>query len=124
MPPGPTEPRLFLSRDRRPRVTCSAAVSFVDGNGVVLKTGSLSIAPGKSMSFDITDVELAIIYGYRRELRALISTPAVTPIATSSAAAPPACKLIPTLEIFDDATGRTLVALGRAETVPAAPAAN
>lgn len=105
-------------------VICSAAVSFVDANGAVLKTGSLSIAPGKSMSFDITDVELAIVYGYRRELRALISMPAVTPVATASAAAPPACKLIPTLEIFDDASGRTLVTLGHVETVPAAPASN
>jgi hypothetical protein len=104
-------------------VICSAAVSFVDANGAVLKTKYLSIPPGKSMAFDVSDIELAITYGARREIRALIAMPAATPVATSSAAVP-GCKLIPTLEIFDSATGRTLVTLGHVETIPSVVAAN
>lgn len=104
-------------------VICSAAVSFVDANGAVLKTKSLSIPPGKSMAFDVSDIELAIAYGARREIRALIAMPAATPAAPSSAAVP-GCKLIPTLEIFDSATGRTLVTLGHVVTIPSVVAAN
>jgi hypothetical protein len=106
-------------------ITCSVAVSFQDATGTVLKTGSLTVPPGTSMSFDLlSNVDLGLAYSDRREIRALIATPAVTPVAASSTTAPPACKLIPTLEIFDSTTGRTLAVLGRAETVPAAPAAN
>lgn len=106
-------------------VICSAAVSFVDADGTVLKTGSLSVPPGKSMAFDLlSNVDLGLAYSDRREIRALIATPAATPVATSSTAAAPACKLIPTLEIFDSTTGRTLVVLGRVETIPSVVTAN
>jgi hypothetical protein len=100
-------------------VICSATVSFVDGGGTVLKTGTLSIPPGKSMAFDLlSNVDLGLAYSDRREIRALVATPAVTPVATSTTSASPACKLISTLEIFDSATGRTLVVVGRLETIP------
>jgi hypothetical protein len=103
-------------------VICTAAVSFVDANGAVLKTGALSIPPGQSMAFDLrSDVDLAIVYGNRREFRAVIATPALTPAAT---AVPTACKLVPSLEIFDTASGRTLVTLGHVVTVPPGPATN
>jgi hypothetical protein len=106
-------------------ITCSVSVSFLDSNGTVLKTGSLAIPPGQSMSIDLlSNVDLGLAYSDRREIRALIATPAVTPVVTSSTTTAPACKLIPTLEIFDSTTGRTLVVVGRAETVPAAPTAN
>jgi hypothetical protein len=106
-------------------VICSAAVSFVDGDGNVLKTGSLSIPPGKSMSFDLlSNVDLGLAYSDRREIRALVATPAVTPVATSSTSATPACKLISTLEIFDSTTGRTLVVVGRLEAIPSVVTAN
>jgi hypothetical protein len=106
-------------------VICSAAVSFVDAGGTVLKTGSLSIPPGKSMAFDLlSNVDLGLAYSDRREIRALVATPAATPVATSSTAAAPACKLISTLEIFDSATGRTLVVVGRLETIPSVVTAN
>jgi hypothetical protein len=110
-------------------VICSAAVSFVDANGTVLKTGSLSIPPGKSMAFDLlSNVDLGLAYSDRREIRALIAMPAATPVTTSvttsSTAAAPACKLVPTLEIFDSTTGRTLVTLGHVETIPSVVTAN
>ena len=106
-------------------VICSVAVSFLDADGTVLKTGSLTIPPGKSMPFDLlSDVDLGLAYSDRREIRALVATPAV-PVATSSTTAAPACKLISTLEIFDSTTGRTLVVVGRLEAIPVVvPSAN
>jgi len=104
-------------------VICTASVSFVDANGNVLKTTSLSVAPGKSLPFDLrSDTDLNLVAGDRREIRATISIPAVfPPTATGTTPVTPACKLISTLEIFDTVSGRTLVTLGHAALVPAAP---
>ena len=64
-------------------------------------------------------MDLNLIAGQRREIRATISTPGVPPPATPTAAATPTgCKLIPTLEILDTVTGRTLVVLGHAAMIP------
>jgi len=97
---------------------CTANVAFVGDDGTFLKTTTLSVIPGRSLSFDIrSDTDLSIAAGDRREIRAVIMMPpAATPSSTGSAA--PACKLIPTLEIFDTVSGRTLVTLGHVELVP------
>jgi hypothetical protein len=107
-------------------VFCSAVVAFVDANGAVLKSTTLDVAPGKSLPFDLrSDTDLQLVTGDRREVRATISIPSVIPVtAGAGASAAPPCTLLPTLEIFDTVTGRTLVALGHAATVPAAPATN
>lgn len=99
---------------------CKAAVSFVDANGTVLKSTSLTVIPGQSMSFSLrSDTDLNLVAGDRREIRATISIPAiVTPVATSTSAVAPSCKVIPTLELFDTVSGRTLVVLGHAAMVP------
>jgi hypothetical protein len=106
-------------------VVCSAVVAFVDGAGKVLKTSApLNVAPGTSAAFDIrSDTDLAIVAGDRREIRATIMIPGIVPPPTAASATPtpPACKLIPTLEIFDTVSGRTLVTLGHVEAVPPAP---
>jgi len=96
---------------------CTAAVSFVDAGGAVLKSATLVVAPGKSLSFSLrSDTDLNLVAGDRREIRATIGTPAiVSPAATTST---PSCKLIPTLEMLDTASGRTLVVLSHVETVP------
>jgi hypothetical protein len=101
-------------------IICTAMVSFVDASGRVLKSATLTIAPGKSIPFVLrSDVDLNLIAGQRREIRATISTPGVPPPATPTAAATPTgCKLIPTLEILDTVTGRTLVVLGHAAMIP------
>jgi hypothetical protein len=99
---------------------CSAAVSFVDANGTVLKSMSLSVPPGKSLPFMLrSDVDLSLIAGDRREIRATITIP-----APNSATAAAGCKLIPTLEIFDTVTGKTLVTLGKVVTIPSVVAAS
>jgi hypothetical protein len=92
---------------------CTAAVSFVDSTGTVLKSATLTVPPGKSMSFSLkSDADLSLAAGARIGIRAMIAIP---PTATASA---PACKVIPTLEMIDNATGRTLVVLGHVEPVP------
>ena len=101
-------------------VVCTAAVSFVDASGTVLKSGTLTIGPGKSMPFVLrSDVDLNLVSGQRREIRATISTPSILPQATPTAAATATgCNLIATLEILDTVTGRTLVVLGHVAKIP------
>jgi hypothetical protein len=102
-------------------VICSAVVAFLDGNGTVLKTGSVSVAPGKSAAFDLrADADLALSVDQRRDIRATIMIPGPVPVASSAAPAP-ACKLFPTLEIFDTVSGRTLVTLGHTEAISPTP---
>ena len=70
-------------------VACSAVVSFVNAAGAVLKSMPLIIPPGQSMSFSIrSDVDLSLLPGDRREIRATIATPAFPPNATSTTATP------------------------------------
>jgi hypothetical protein len=107
---------------------CIASVSFVDSAGTILKTATVTVAPGTSSPFVLhSDVDLQLVSGNRREIRATISIPAVPPPTATAAPAPaataapvviPACRLIPTLEIIDTPSGRTLVVLGHVETVP------
>ena len=106
-------------------VICSAEVQFVDDSGTVLKSTTLAIPPGQSKAFQLhsdTDLNL-VVAGDRREIRAVIMSPLVTPSSGSSEAPPtpasPACKLVATLEVFDTVSGRTLVSLGRVAVVPA-----
>jgi hypothetical protein len=101
-------------------IVCSATVAFVDANGTVLKSGVLSVLPGKAGAFDLRDTDLKLVAGDRREIRATITIPAFPPppTATSIPATAVACKLIPTLELFDTQSGRTLVTLGHVTTVP------
>jgi hypothetical protein len=102
---------------------CIANVSFVDANGVVVKSGTLTVPPGQSRALDVrSDTDLSIVSGDRREIRALISIPGILPPAGSTSVVLSACKLIPTLEIFDTVTGRTLVTLGHVVDVSPVPA--
>lgn len=105
-------------------VMCKANVSFVDAGGTTLKSATLTISPGQSQSFSLrSDVDLNLVSGARREIRAVISIPPIATPVASTAAAVPACKVIPTLEILDTVSGRTLVILGHAKTIPSVVAA-
>ena len=103
-------------------VLCSANVAFVDATGTVVKTALVMVAPGKSASVAVrSDTDLAIAAGERREIRATIAMPAIVPPPTAAGTATPmipACTLVPTLEIFDTTTGRTMVTLGHTVSVP------
>ncbi len=109
-------------------VMCSATVSFVNAQGTVLKSGTLTAIPGQSVHIDLDTVaDLKYAVNERHEIRTTIQVPVVPPPSGSATAAVPVCRLIPTLEIFDTLTGRTSVILGhthfaaeRAQPTPAA----
>jgi len=97
---------------------CTGLLMLLDGQGVVLKSKIVSVAPGASMSLDIDSVkDLALPLGERRMIRAAITVPPVPP-PPSTAPVPSPCRLIGNLEIFDTLSGRKLVTLGAAHTVP------
>jgi hypothetical protein len=105
--------------------SCTASVSFVDAAGTVLKSTSLTVVAGQSQSFALrSDIDLSLVSGARRDIRATITLPGILPptsaTTTTTDALIPACRLIPTLEILDTITGRTLVVLGHADRVHAA----
>ena len=94
---------------------CPAVLSLVDDQGTVLKTASVTVDPGKSISLDLNrDRDIASAAG-RVEIRAVVSMPPVTaPSPTAPPILPPVlsyCTLIPTLEIIDNDTMRTHVVL-------------
>jgi len=86
--------------------TCAAGLSFLNADGVVLKTTSVTVPPGQSMSFNLDrDVDL-IVSDFRVEIRAVI-------VYTSNT-----CALLPTLEVFNDDSGRTQFVVGRFVAIP------
>lgn len=111
-------------------VMCTATVSFINAQGTVLKSGTLTAIPGQSVHIDLdTDADLKYAVNERHEIRATIQVPVEPPPAGSTIPIVPACRLIPTMEIFDTLTSRTTVVLGhthfageRTERTPAASA--
>lgn len=89
---------------------CSANLSFLDDQGKDLKDMAVSVIPGKSVSLDLNadkDLSPALGAGARLEIRALVSTPASGSYC-----------LVPTLEIIDNLTGKTTVALSTPHLTP------
>ncbi len=97
---------------------CSAQLSFVDANGVTLKTKQVLVAPGKSEPLDLDhDTEAGPDTGGRFELRAVLRIPPVG----AAGAAPGFCTIVPSLEIFDADTGKTIVVVTTTNTLPGFP---
>lgn len=97
---------------------CSAQLSFVDANGVTLKTKQVLVAPGKSEPLDLDhDTEAGPDTGGRFELRAVVRIPPVG----AAGAAPGFCTIIPSLEIFDADTGKTIAIVTTTNTLPGFP---
>lgn len=97
---------------------CTAEVAFLDGAGTVRKTAPVTVDPGRSVFVDLhSDTDLALTPADRLEIRATITEPgALPPLPTSNSGSPataPACKLVATLEVFDNVTGRTQAIVGR-----------
>jgi hypothetical protein len=85
---------------------CAAQLSFLNTEGKVLKTTSVTVPPGESMSFNLDrDVDL-IVSDVRVQVRAVIAYTSNT------------CALLPTLEVFNDDTGRTQFVVGRFVAIP------
>ena len=97
---------------------CTAGVAFVGADGNVIKSGVLRVLPGQAQSFSLhTDSDISVAVGDRRDIRAVITIPALTPTANGTAASAAPCHVIPNLEIYDNMSGRTLVTLGHVEQV-------
>jgi hypothetical protein len=100
-------------------VACTAVLTYFDGAGTQLKWSTITVAPGTVGHLDLfSDADLALEAGQRKQIRVTVAVPAVpveTPSSSSSsttAKAVPVCRLIPTLEILDDVTGKASVVLG------------
>jgi len=127
-----------LRPDETASAACSAVLTYFDGAGKQLKTSTVTVAPGTVGYLDLfSDTDLALATDQRKQIRVTVAVPVATPAATSSpsssssssadAKAAPVCRLIPTLEIFDELTGKTSAVLGgfhhiADETVTTAPA--
>jgi hypothetical protein len=103
-------------------IACTATVTFIDGDSNQLKSATFTVTPGKSSYLDLrSDTDLNLAAGDRSEIRAVISILTTTtippPPSTTPVAASTSCSVIPTLEIFDTSTGRTLVTLGHTTAV-------
>jgi hypothetical protein len=95
---------------------CSAQLSFLNNQGYVIKTTPVSVLPGKSISFNLDrDIDLAADRDQRVQIRATIGYPAVTPATSTSL---PVCALLPTLEVFNNDTGRTQFIVGHFAAIP------
>jgi hypothetical protein len=122
-----------LRPDKAATATCSTVLTYFDGTGKQLKTSTVTVAPGTLGYLDLfSDTDLALAADQRKQIRVTVAVPLVIPSSSSSAttAKPiPVCRLIPTLEIFDEVTVRTNVVLGgfhhiADETATPTPAAN
>ncbi len=104
-------------------VVCTATVTFFDNSGAALKTGSVAVTPGKSGAVKLSgDTDITIAPGQRRDIRAQIAIPGLVPANSAAPSAASICKLVPTLEIYDDVSGRTLVSIAHVVQVASAVA--
>ncbi len=93
-------------------IPCSATLSIVDDKQNQLKTSTVSVAPGESITLDLNaDTELKI--SARIQIRGVIS---------SQFQSGRPC-LAPTLEIFDNSTGKTTVIVAQTSVAPATSSA-
>jgi hypothetical protein len=115
-------------------IACAAVLSYYDAAGAMLKSATVTVAPGTAGYLDLFSIaDLSLAVDQRRQIRATFTVPLAVPVATASTAAPSttplgACKLIGTLEVFDAITGRSQVILGSTHLVltelPPVPASN
>ena len=91
------------------QILCAATLMIADDQGKILKSqDAQQLIGGKSVSLDLNaDTDLPS-GGNRVQIHALTLTPN------------PGCALVPTLEIFDNATGKTVVVVGSKVTWPRA----
>jgi hypothetical protein len=122
-----------LRLDAAATAACSAVLTYFDGTGKQLKTSTVTVAAGTLGYLDLfSDADLALAADQRKQIRVTVAVPLETPSSSSSSTTPkavPVCRLIPTLEIFDEVTGRTSVVLGgfhhiADETATPTPATN
>jgi hypothetical protein len=107
-----------LRPDEKATTVCSAVLTYFDGAGKQLKSATVTVAPGTVGYLDLfSDTDLALATDQRKQIRVTVAVPVTAPVAASTSSSTtakpvPVCRLIPTLEIFDEITGRTSVIAG------------
>lgn len=92
-----------------PVANCTVALQFLDAKSNLLKTTVVTgLAPGMATYLDLRREEIAGATAGRTEIRGVVSI-ILTPSLVESAAPTGYCSLLPTLEVFDSATGATLL---------------
>ena len=94
------------------QVMCGVTVSIVDDQGSVLKTQDFQMLGGKTASLSLNADDF-LPSGHTAQIHALTITPAVSPAGGY-------CEVLPSLDIIDNATGKTLVHLETTITYPRA----
>jgi hypothetical protein len=87
---------------------CVLAIAFVDSNSKILKQTFVSLGSGKAAFLELSLTDIAA--SDRTAIRGIGYNPLLTPV--SAIPQPLSCNLLPTLELFDVDTGRTLAILG------------
>jgi hypothetical protein len=111
-------------------IACAAVLNYFDAAGALLKSATVTVAPGTAGYLDLFSIaDLSLAVDQRRQIRATFTVPFAVPSATATSTTPlAACKLIGTLEVFDAITGRSQVILGGTHLVltelPPVPASN
>ncbi|MCU1337286.1 MAG: hypothetical protein JWO19_2867 [Bryobacterales bacterium] len=92
------------------QVMCAVTFSIVDDQGTVLKSQDFQMLGGKTASVSL-NADTDLPGGHAAQIHALTLTP-----ATSSSGG--YCSVLPSLDIVDNATGKTLVHLEMRVTYP------
>ncbi len=106
-------------------VSCQVTLTFVDDQGNSLKTATQTVISGKSTPLDLSFSEIMTATTSRAEIRGTVQTgfvvnnqgtggPLPAPVVGTGS-----CSVLPTLEIFDQANGRTTVLLNTPQALPA-----
>jgi hypothetical protein len=113
---GQTAQLNALNPDSTP---CTGALTILGDDGSVLRSVTYTIAPGTGMHIIVDSLlNLNLALGARRDIRGTISVIAAPSSAsTSTTTITPSCRLIGTLEIFNESDGHTLVTLGTTHDV-------
>ena len=98
---------------------CEVTLRFLDAKGVVLRESVVQIPVGQGASLDLRRAQVSNQPG-RASVRAVLL------FGFAGGGAPPGpdarrnfdCNIVPTLELFDDATGRTALVLTDAKPLP------
>lgn len=101
--------------------SCSVTLQFLDAQGQLLKQSAITLQPGKAGSLDLSSDELPGTDS-RTEVRAVLR------FGYSGGANPPPailqqfdCNIVPSLEVYDNDTGRTSFVLTEAKPLPPPP---
>ena len=87
---------------------CVLVIGFADSNSKILKQTFVSLGSGKAAFVELSLTEIGA--SNRTAIRGIGYNPLLTPV--SAIPQPLSCNLLPTLELFDIDTGKTLAILG------------